>query len=66
MDPIAARFVDRYMPNASPEERAEACQNLNRLVAVLVRVAEREAAERAQARTRADGTPGLESDSQHN
>lgn len=31
-------FIDRYMPGASAEEREEAIANLDRFVAVLVRI----------------------------
>ena len=34
-------FIDHYMPGASAEEREEAVANLERLVAVLVRIDER-------------------------
>ncbi len=34
-------FIDRYLPGASAEEREEAAANLERFVAVLVRIDER-------------------------
>lgn len=34
-------LVDRYMPNASQEEREQACENVRRLVAVFIRINER-------------------------
>jgi len=34
-------FIDRYMPNASPEEQKAAYENLKSLVSLLVRIDER-------------------------
>ncbi len=34
-------FIDRYMPGASQEEREAAYQNVERLIAVLVRINDR-------------------------
>ena len=36
-----AQFVERYMPGASREERAEAEANVHRLIAVLIQIDER-------------------------
>lgn len=39
-------FIDRYMPGASEEEREAARQNVQRLVAVLIRINDRIGRER--------------------
>lgn len=48
-------FIDRYMPGASAEERAEAAANLERFVTVLVRIDQRLEREKQEAiRQKAD------------
>jgi hypothetical protein len=38
-------IIDRYMPDATPEQREEARENLRRLAKLILRVHERERAE---------------------
>ena len=39
--PPEDRIIERYMPDASPEEKAEARENLHRLAKVLMRIEDR-------------------------
>lgn len=41
-------FIDRYMPNASPEEREQAYENLRNLILVLIEIDDRLARERIE------------------
>jgi hypothetical protein len=43
-------FIDRYMPDATPEEQEEAYENLRSLVALLVQIDERLDAEEMEMR----------------
>ena len=56
-------ILDRYMPDASPEEREAARTNLYGFVAVLLRIATREATEEAEQAIRANGGDEVESES---
>jgi hypothetical protein len=56
-------ILDRYLPNASPEQREEARENLRRLARLSIRVHERLARERGDNPIRANGTAELESES---
>ena len=56
-------ILDRYLPNASPEKREEARENLRRLGRLLIRVHTRLAVDNPQTSIRAKGVPGIESES---
>ena len=56
-------ILDRYMPDATPEEREAARTNLYGFVAVLLRIATREATEEAEQAIRANGGGKVESES---
>lgn len=56
-------ILDRYLPDASPEQREEARENLRRLARLIVRVHERLARERGDKSIRANSTAELESES---
>ena len=56
-------ILDRYMPDASPEEREAARTNLYGFVAVLLRIATREATEEAERAIRAKDGGEVESES---
>jgi len=56
-------ILDRYLPNASMEEREAARENLRRLARLLIRVHERLAADNPQLAIRVDGTGAVESES---
>lgn len=56
-------ILDRYLPNASPEQREEARENLRRLARLIIRVHERLARARGDNSIRANGTAELESES---
>jgi len=49
-------IIDRYMPNATPEEREEAHANLRRWVAAMAKVALRVAREQEQLKQARIGT----------
>jgi hypothetical protein len=56
-------ILDRYVPNATGEEREAARENLRRLARLLIRVHERLALDNPQPPIRATGAPALESES---
>ena len=56
-------ILDRYLPNASPEKREEARENLRRLGRLLIRVHTRLAVDNPQVAIRASGGRGIESES---
>jgi len=56
-------ILDRYLPNATDEERETARENLRRLARLLIRVHERLALDNPQPAIRATGAPTLESES---
>jgi hypothetical protein len=56
-------ILDRYLPNASPEKREEARENLRRLGRLLIRVHTRLAVDNPQSSIRANGAPALDSES---
>ena len=56
-------ILDRYLPNASPEKREEARENLRRLGRLLIRVHRRLAVDNPQSSIRANDVPGIESES---
>ena len=56
-------ILDRYLPNASPEKREEARENLRRLGRLLIRVHERQAFDNPHPAIRTNGEPALESES---
>lgn len=57
------RIVNRYMPNATAEQREEAMANLRQLAQLLVRVENRLAREWYAQRIRDSGAVAVESDS---
>lgn len=58
-------ILDRYMPDATPEERKAARANLYGFVTVLLRIATREALDNVEKSIRANGGGEVESDSTH-
>jgi hypothetical protein len=56
-------ILDRYLPNATGEEREVARENLRRLARLLIRVHERQAIDNPQPAIRANGAPAVESKS---
>ena len=56
-------ILDRYMPDASPEEREAARTNLYGFVAVLLRIATREATEETELAIRAKDGGEVKSES---
>jgi len=56
-------ILDHYMPGAGPEEREAARANLYGFVAVLLRIATREALDRVEKPIRANADGEVESDS---
>jgi hypothetical protein len=56
-------ILDRYMPDATPEEREAARANLYGFVAVLLRIATREALDNVEKSIRANGEGEVESES---
>ena len=58
-------ILDRYMPDATAEEREAARANLYGFVAVLLRIATREATEEAEQAIRAKSGGEVESESAH-
>jgi hypothetical protein len=61
--PIPGDFIlDRYLPNATGEEREAARENLRRLARLLIRVHERLALGNPQPSIRASSAPALESE----
>ncbi len=56
-------ILDRYMPDATPEEREAARANLYGFVAVLLRIATREALDNVEKPIRTNGEGEVESDS---
>jgi len=56
-------ILNKYLPNASPEEREAARENLKRLARLLIRVHERPALDNPQPAIRAIAEPALESES---
>ncbi len=56
-------ILDRYMPNATLEEREAARESLRRLARLLIRVHERLALDNPQRTIRAIAEPALESES---
>ena len=56
-------ILNRYLPNAFPEKREEARENLRRLGRLLIRVHERLAVDNPQSSIRANGVSGLDSES---
>jgi hypothetical protein len=56
-------ILDRYLPDASPEVREEARENLRRLVDLMMRVHERLAADNPQPTIRAPEESALDSES---
>jgi hypothetical protein len=56
-------ILERYMPDATAEEREAARANLYAFVAVLLRIATREATEEAEREIRANGGGEVESES---
>lgn len=56
-------ILDRYLPNASAEQREEARENLRRLARLIVRVHTRLARECGDNSIRVNGPPELESES---
>ena len=63
-EPPELRIVNRYMPNATAEQREEAMANLRQLAQLLMRVEDRLAREGYAQQTRDSGTPAVESDLQ--
>lgn len=57
------RILDRYMPNATIDERDAARENLRRLARFLIRVHERLERENPQLAIRPNSNTALESDS---
>lgn len=55
-------ILDRYLPNATGEEREAARENLRRLARLLIRVHERLALGNPQPSIRAPSAPALESE----
>jgi hypothetical protein len=56
-------ILNKYLPNASPEEREAARESLKRLARLLIRVHERLALDNPQSAIRANADPALESES---
>ena len=56
-------IINRYMPNASEEERGKARENLYAFIAVLVRIATRLAQEEGEQEIRLNGERTVESES---
>jgi hypothetical protein len=57
----ADRIIDRYAPNATPEQRAEGRENLNRLVCVIIAIEDRLAQEWYAERIRENGAEEVDS-----
>jgi hypothetical protein len=55
-------LLDRYMPNASEAERAQAYENLRGLIVILVEIDRRLAREHREREIRANRSPELDSD----
>jgi hypothetical protein len=55
-------ILDRYLPNATAEEREAARENLRRLARLLIRVHVRRALDNPQSAIRANGVSALESE----
>ena len=56
-------ILNKYLPNASPEEREAARESLKRLARLLIRVHERLALDNPQSAIRANADPALKSES---
>ena len=57
-------IIDCYMPDATPEEREEAHENLRRLARVLIRIEDRLAREWYERQSREDDIGAVESETQ--
>ena len=55
-------ILDRYMPDATPEEREVARENLKRLARLMLRVEVRKAREWYEQQIRASGDPEVDSE----
>ena len=64
-DPAAHRIVNRYMLEASAEDREQALLSLKRLARVLIRIEDRHARAWYAQRIRDSGAAAVESEMQH-